>query len=183
MWCHGPGPFMSVTVTNDLSTRTYPKCNNIEGPIPPRYPLGAVTTGTKYFHPTIWVEWKWISQPGWVINPVPYNLVWRIRSWSIWFSAKQFVYLYWTISKLIFWNLATRKWTWIFDWVGQFWAWRDPCTSAMSHECYMYICVYIYIYIYVYIHLSLSLSPYKNMHWYISINVCICICICIYIYI
>jgi len=33
-------------------------------------------------------------------KPVPYHLVRRIRSWSIWSSAQEFWYLYWRISKI-----------------------------------------------------------------------------------
>ena len=44
-------------------------------------------------------------QLGWVIKLVFYNLVWRIRFWTIKTFEKEFRYLYWTISKIIYWNL------------------------------------------------------------------------------
>ena len=45
-------------------------------------------TGTNHFRLTILVRRNCMTQPWWVINPVPHNLVRRIRSWSIWSSAQ-----------------------------------------------------------------------------------------------
>jgi len=61
--------------------------------------------GTKYFRPTILVGWKWRSQLGWVIKPVLHDLVRRIRFWKIKSPEQDFQYLYWTMSKILFWNL------------------------------------------------------------------------------
>ena len=43
---------------------------------------------TKYLHLIILIRQKWISQLGWVKNPVPHNLVRRIKSWSSWSYAQ-----------------------------------------------------------------------------------------------
>ena len=40
-------------------------------------------SGTKHFRPTILVVPKWKGQLGWVIKPVPHDLVRRIRFWRI----------------------------------------------------------------------------------------------------
>ena len=54
-----------------------------------------------------------------VIKPVPHNLVRRIRFWRIRSSEQDFKYLYWTISKILFWNVSTCKGTYMIDWVGR----------------------------------------------------------------
>ena len=41
------------------------------------------------------------------IKPVPHDLVRRIRFWTIKSPEQDFKYLYWTISKILFWNLLT----------------------------------------------------------------------------
>ena len=41
------------------------------------------TANTNHFHLTDSVRWKSKTQLGWVINPVPHNLVRRIRFWRI----------------------------------------------------------------------------------------------------
>jgi len=76
--------------------------------------------GTKHFHQTSVVWWKWKTQLDWVIKPVPHDLVWRIRFWRKKISGTWFKYLYWTISKILFWNLFICKETYMIDWVGRF---------------------------------------------------------------
>jgi len=49
--------------------------------------LNWYTANTNYFHLTDSVRWKSKTQLGRVINPVPHNLVRRIRFWSIKISA------------------------------------------------------------------------------------------------
>jgi len=34
-------------------------------------------------------------------------------------SGQDFMYLYWTMSKILLWHLSTSKWTQIIDWVGR----------------------------------------------------------------
>ena len=63
--------------------------------------------------------WKWRSQLCWVINAVLHDLVWRIRILRIKSSEQDFKYLYWTISKMLLWNLITCKGTYMIDWVEQ----------------------------------------------------------------
>jgi len=75
--------------------------------------------GAKHFHPTMMVGWKWKPQLDWVIKQVPHDLVRRIRFWRIKSTEQDFTYLYWTISKIIFWNLFTGKGSQIIDWVGR----------------------------------------------------------------
>ena len=61
--------------------------------------------GTENFCPIILIWPKWISQTGWVIKPLPHDLMRRIRFWSIW----SFLYLYWTIGHTISRFLANRQ--------------------------------------------------------------------------
>ena len=77
------------------------------------------TANTNLFWLTILVTRKSETQLGWIIKPVQHNLVWRIRSWRIKLLEKDFKYLYWTISKMIFWNLFTCKVTYIIDLVAR----------------------------------------------------------------
>ena len=56
-------------------------------------------------------------QLDWVIKPVPHDLMRRIRFWRIKSPEQDFEYLYWTISKILCWNLFTCKGTKIVDWV------------------------------------------------------------------
>ena len=53
---------------------------------------------------------KWRSQLCWVIKEVLHDLVRRTRFWRIKSSEQDFKYLYWTISKTLFWNIFTSKW-------------------------------------------------------------------------
>jgi len=48
------------------------------------------TANTNHFHLTDSVRWKSKDQLGWVINPVPHNLVRRIRFWRIKISGTWF---------------------------------------------------------------------------------------------
>jgi len=59
------------------------------------------------------------NQLGWVINPVQHNLVRRIRFWRIKSPQHDLIYLYWTRSKMHFWDLFTCKGTYMIDWVGR----------------------------------------------------------------
>ena len=77
------------------------------------------TANTNNFELTDSVSWKSKRQLGWVINIVQHNLVRRIRFWKIKSERKDFKCLYWTISKIIFWNLFTCKGTYMIDWVGR----------------------------------------------------------------
>ena len=77
------------------------------------------TAITNLFRLTILVLRKSESQLGWVIKPVLHNLVSRIRFWRIKCFEQDFKYLYWTISKIIIWNLFTREGTYIIDWVAR----------------------------------------------------------------
>jgi len=113
--------------------------------------------GTKHFHQTSVVWWKWKTQLGWVIKPVPHDLVRRIRFWRIKSPEQDFKYLYWTISQVLFWNISTCKGTYIYRLIGIDWLGRAGLALSM------YLCVYIYVYMYTYID--------------------ICICIYVYIYI
>jgi len=75
----------------------------------------------------IW--WKWKTQLDWVIKPVPHDLVLRIRFWGIKSPEQEFKYLYWTIRKILSWNLFTCKGTWMIDWVG--WVCVYVCVCAL----------------------------------------------------
>jgi len=77
------------------------------------------TANTNIFPLTILVTLKSESQLGWVIKPILHNLVSRIRFWRIKCFEQDFKYLYWTISKIIIWNLFIRKGTYIIDWVAR----------------------------------------------------------------
>ena len=46
--------------------------------------------GTNHFHLTSVVRWKWKNQLDWVIQPVPHDLVRRIRFWRIKISGTWF---------------------------------------------------------------------------------------------
>jgi len=65
--------------------------------------------GTNHFHLTGVVWWKWRTQPDWVIKPVTHDLVRRIRFWRIKIAEHDFKYLYWTISKMLSWNICTGR--------------------------------------------------------------------------
>jgi len=69
--------------------------------------------GTKHFHMTSVVSWKLKNQLDWVIKPLPYDLVRRMRFWRIKIDGMKFKYLYWTISKIIPGNLFTYKGTYM----------------------------------------------------------------------
>jgi len=75
--------------------------------------------GTKHFHLTSVVRWKWKNQLHWVIKPVPHDLVRRIRLWRIKISGTWFEYLYWRISKIFFRYLFSCMGTYMIDWVGR----------------------------------------------------------------
>ena len=78
-------------------------------------------SGTTHFQPIILTWRKWISLSGRVKRPVLHNLVWRIRSWSIWSSAQDLNVCTERWAPKI-WNVAARKWTYImFGWGG--WRW------------------------------------------------------------
>jgi len=66
---------------------------------------------TKHFPQTSVVWWKQKAKLDWVINPVPHDLVRRIRFWRIKSPEHDFTYLYWTIRKIPFWFLFTCKGT------------------------------------------------------------------------
>jgi len=72
---------------------------------------------TKHFNKTR----KWKTQLDWVINPVPHDLVRRIRFWRKKIQEHDFKHLYWTISIILLWNLFTCKGTYMFDWVRRIW--------------------------------------------------------------
>ena len=92
--------------------RHHELCKNIQGLAPPRCLWG---TGTQLVHISsirqISVGRKWRSQLCWVIKAVPHNLVRRIWVWKIKSSEHDFKDLYWTISKILFWNGFTSKGT------------------------------------------------------------------------
>ena len=99
----------------------YESCKNILCSGPPEMPLrNWYNCGTKHFKLTInmVVRWKLKTQLEWVIEPVPHDLVRRIRFWRIKSPEQDLKYLYWTISKILFWNLFTCKATYMIDWVG-----------------------------------------------------------------
>ena len=82
------------------------------------------TANTNLFRLTIFVTRKSDNQLGWVIKLVHHNLVWRIRFLTIKSFEKDFEYLYWTISKIIIWNLFTSKGTsWVTraGWIERSW--------------------------------------------------------------
>jgi len=82
------------------------------------------TANTNLLNLTILVTRKSEYQLCWVIKPVPHNLVWRIRFWRIKSFEQDFKYLYWTISKIIIWNLFTSKGTyWVAraGWIERSW--------------------------------------------------------------
>jgi len=92
--------------------------------------------GTKYFRLTILVRRKWTTQLCWVTKLILHNFLPRTKSWSIWSSEKDFVHLYWTMSKMIASNLAVRKWTWIIDWVGR-------CVMMSWHTTWVGLTLYL----------------------------------------
>jgi len=81
---------------------------------PPEMPLRSwYKCGTKHFHPTMMVWWKWKTQLDWVIKPVSHDLVRRIRFWRIKTPEQDFKYLYWTIRKMlseIYFLVREHKW-------------------------------------------------------------------------
>jgi len=82
------------------------------------------TANTNLLSLTILVTRRSESQLGWVIKPVPHNLVWRIRFWRIKSFEQDFKYLYWAISKIIVWNLFTSQGTyWVAraGWIERSW--------------------------------------------------------------
>ena len=129
-------------------------------------------SGTKKFHSTILVGWKWQSKLGWVIKSALHNLVQMIRIWRMKSSQQDSKYWYWTISKTLFWNLFTSQWTYMIDWVGR-----------------MYGCVCIFIHMYVFLCLwlcqclcmsvcvlSVSVSVSVPVQFYMSVFVRACVC-------
>jgi len=97
-----------IDLPMSLAARHY---KNIQGLAPRRCllwivaPLVHIVISTRH----ICVGWKWRSQLSWVIQAVSHDLVRRIRSWGIKSLEQDFKYLYWTKSKMIFWNLFTSK--------------------------------------------------------------------------
>ena len=108
--------------------------------------------GTKHFHQTSVVWWKWKPQLNWVIKPVPHDLVRRIRFWRIKSPEHDFKYLYWAISKIRFWNLFTCMGTYMIDWVGR-------------------ICIHIYIYIYIHTYIHIYIYMYTYIYTYINVYI------------
>ena len=107
--------------------------------------------GTKHFHPTMMVGWKWKTQLDWVIKPVLHDLVRRIRFWRIKSLEKDLKCLYWTISDILFWNLLTCTGTYMIDWVGRIshviWIWTYTYVSFHIHRS-----LFIYIGLFSYTH-------------------------------
>jgi len=72
----------------------------------------SVSRGTNS-NPDFGLIWIWsstsISNSSSMERVVPHNLVRRIRFWRIKCLEQDFKYLYWTISKSIFWNLFTCR--------------------------------------------------------------------------
>jgi len=103
------------TSNRGLSTaRPYESCKNIQGLAPPRCPFEACTTVVQIISTSLrqisaWLKWR--SQLYWVINAVPHDLVRRIRFLRIKSLEQDLKYLYWTISKILLWNLITCKGT------------------------------------------------------------------------
>jgi hypothetical protein len=111
---HGLSFFLSWWSTgqtaDDLPNKNCAVRGHQIGLIPPNFEI-IPCRGTRYFHPTMMVGWKWNPQVDWVIKQVPHDLVRRIRFWSIKSPEHDFKYLYWTINKTLFWNLFTCKGT------------------------------------------------------------------------
>ena len=63
------------------AARPYESCKNIWGLAPPRCLFLLVHRQSNHFQQTSVVWWKSKTQLGWVIKPVPHNLVRRIRFW------------------------------------------------------------------------------------------------------
>jgi len=91
----------------------YLRASPAEMPFPNWY-----TANTNHFHLTDSVRWKSTMQLYWVINPVPHNLVRRIRFCRIKSPEQDFKYCT-ERYKIIFWNLFTCKGTYMIDWVGR----------------------------------------------------------------
>jgi len=99
-------------------------------------PLGNwYPAGTHHFHRQISVGRKWRSQLCWVIKAVPHDLVRRIRFRRIKSSEQEFEYLYWTISKILCWNLFTSNGTSIIHWVRVGRTTSMLPTSLWLHQC------------------------------------------------
>ena len=94
--------------------RPYKSCKNISGLSSFRCPFDAGRTVVENIS----------TRPAWSggnekTKPVPHDLVRRIRFWRIKSPGQDFKYVYWTISKILFWNLFTCKGTCMMDWVGR----------------------------------------------------------------
>jgi len=94
------------------------------------------TANTNLFRLTILVTRESETQLGWVIKPVRHNLVWSIRFWRIKSFEQDFKCLYWTTSKMIFWNLFTCKGTYIIDWVARA-GWIERSWKKSSFFCFL----------------------------------------------
>ena len=136
--------------------------------------------GTKHFHRTSVVCWKWKTQLDRVIKPEPHDLVRRIRFWRIKSLEYDFKYLYWTIRKILFWNLFTCKGTYMMDWVGwhnwdttyDSWLINIKCATttydscnAQQHSAVSCICIHVYIYIceHIYICMHRHIRPTQSV--------------------
>jgi len=133
--------------------------------------------GTNHFEQTSVVLWKWKTQPAWVIKPVTHDLVRRIRFGEQKSPEHDFKYLYWTISKMLSWNVFTCEGTYMTDWVGRI------CIYIYVH---IYICIYIYIHtcIYMYMHILVHMHICEHMHTHTHTNIWhLYTCIHVYTYI
>jgi len=116
---------------------------------PPEMPFrNWYNCGTKHFHQTNVVWWKWRTQLAWEIKPVPHDLVRRIGFWRIKSPEQDLKYLYWTIGKKLFWNIPACKGTYMIDWVGR---------------AYVYTCIYVCIYIYTLLCLTWFIHMYTTL--------------------
>ena len=143
---------------------------------PPRDPPSKlVQCGTNHSQLTSVVRWKWKNQLDWVINPVPHDLVRRIRFCRIKSPEHDFKYLYWTITEILFWNLFTCKGSYMIDWVGR-WLYLQnqfpycsirkcpspscPHAPSLAHACANVLFVHVCHACCVWIHLSSRIFAY-----------------------